>query len=87
MRSLAGNAHCEILPVISECFSMWDEHCKRSIKFTNGCVVSECCLRCVGSPGLPCQMAERTQIRVEMQFSFQIWHGLDTCEVKLGILK
>ena len=37
-----GNAHCDILPVISDYLPMIDDLCKRIIKFTRVCGVSEC---------------------------------------------
>ena len=41
-----GNAHCEILPVISNCLPVMDEPCKRRRKFTAGCIVSGCTVVC-----------------------------------------
>ena len=38
---LPGNANCEITPILNGCLAMMDELCRRSIKFTSGCVVSE----------------------------------------------
>ena len=54
---LPCNAHWEILPVISNYLLIMDELCKRSIKFTNGCVVTKCTLVCqswIGNIDISC---------------------------------
>ena len=53
MWGLPGNADRDILPVVSDCLLMLDEHCKSSIQFKNSRVV---CAYSSLAIGLLCQL-------------------------------
>ena len=80
---LPGNAHSEILPVVSDCLPLMDELCKRSMKFTNGCVVSECAV-VLRLATFALLVGRMNSILGRNAIFFSVRYGLDTCDVEPG---